>query len=477
MKPNCRVAKPSLRTSGWKKSFGGLSIAPLLLSLLVGIVCLSVTVRADVLDTLKSYAKDPAKGFLDDAETKAKNVIARGQDAADGAITHAGQVIDVAARDAIIGLGAHINKAIGDLDLGEQNVLASILDLETKADHILAGVYDLRDTTAVDLTNILRGVVFVHAPDFLVQAIKGTALLPQKDDYHITVTAVGFGQTSDSMAEITASLNGNPIKLGEVDQVSEAGNAILSIPNGTILRLFAPDSLKFADLALNVNIKRKHWYWFGWKSHHYQVPIRLMLYPTHVATVTVHFTAPSFGWVSTGDVFSATKQTEEKDGCKFCDVSCTSKPTFDVTVPGNHTPTAVGDERITKAGVECIAGGSICAFNVRSGTDISANGTRASGHVETCSHPTVWRLRASVERWQQTGDPTNDQKIEVLVDRPQVIPLPDGVSSVTIDVVSSTKQNYTFVIPSSDPHGILNATMPPGSHSLIISALPIQPIY
>ena len=112
----------------------------------------------------------------------------------------------------------------------------------------------------VDLTEWQRGWVFAHAPDFLLKSIQGTALLPQPGDYQSTTTAVRAKEfaLTDLSRRLTATLDGKPLQLSEVDQVSKDASAILSIPNAALAPLFAADALKVVTVTLDVAVTRKH---------------------------------------------------------------------------------------------------------------------------------------------------------------------------------------------------------------------------
>jgi len=61
--------------------------------------------------------------------------------------------------------------------------LLTVLQLENKAGQIKDVAYDLRDTTVVDLTDWQSHWSFASTPGFMVQSIRGTAILPQAGDY------------------------------------------------------------------------------------------------------------------------------------------------------------------------------------------------------------------------------------------------------------------------------------------------------
>jgi hypothetical protein len=435
-------------------------------------VCASGTAQATVIDDLAAYAKNPAKGVVSDFQKAGGNLIAQGEAAGNGLISHAGMELDAASRSAILGLGADIDKNVENLTQGEQAILLSLLQLEKKGQQLTDQAYDLKDTTVVDLTSWESGWIFAHTPDFFVQSIRGTALLPQPGDFHVTVTALGFGESSDSKADITATLNGNPVKFSEIDQVSQRGKAVLAIPNGVITPLFAPDQLKTITLNLNVQLTRKRWL-FGHRVNNYPFPITLLLYPAKIATVTVTTTAPKFDWVSVGNTDSPAT-TQDKDGCKFCNTNCTAKNTVTVDVSGVHTPLVVGDEKLVSGSLECRTG-DLCAFEAfdRRHIDIINNGSRETATWETCTHPAQYVLHAATQQWQRVGDSTvAGTAINLDINTPQVVPLPDSVSLVVVDVTSFTKQQYRLVLPQLDPHSVITAQRQPATPNLVITAVP-----
>jgi hypothetical protein len=105
----------------------------------LGLVTLVFTLAAGVSSTayaktliseLASYAKDPAKGVIDGFQKAGVDLIAQGQAAGNGMISHAGMEIDAASRSAINGLGADLNKNVEDLTEGEQTAILALLQLE-----------------------------------------------------------------------------------------------------------------------------------------------------------------------------------------------------------------------------------------------------------------------------------------------------------------------------------------------------------
>jgi hypothetical protein len=426
--------------------------------------------RADVLDKLKDVAKQPVKPFLEEIEKTAQNLIAQGQQVGNGLISHGGMELDAATRTAILGLGANIDKNVESLTQGEQQIILGIRELQNRVKSLGDIAYDIKDTTVIDLTALLDGLPFTHAPDFFVQSIRGTAILPQPGNYHVSVNAFGFGESSDSKAEISAAIDGNPIKFVDIDQVTQRGKAILGLPNDAIAPLFDPNKLKVITLDLKVKISRKH-FLVGWKSHDYQFPVKLLLYPAQVATATVHITAPKYAWVPVQDVLSAPIQTPERDGCKYCDPSCAANNALDVVVPGGHNPPVVGDERLVSGRVECTSG-SICDFSCRFQYDITANGTRLTATFSTHSHPTQRLLRGKVEQWQETGSITDDKQVKLVVDSPIVVAVPEKYSLISLDIQSFTKQKYTLVLPTNDPHGLVTAALQPNGRNLVLTVAP-----
>lgn len=413
--------------------------------------------HADVVSDLSAYAKNPAKGIIDDAQKTAGNLISQAQGAGNGLVSHAGSELNTAAQSAILLLGNDINKKVEDLDAGEQNALVAILQLEQWANTQMGKAYDIKDTSVVDLTNWESHWLITKTPDFFVQSIRGTALLPEPGDYHITVTALGLGVSSESKASITASIDGRPIVLSDIDQTKQSGVAIIALPNASISPLFDQKVLVVKTLKLTVVLTRRHWY--GSRTHSYDFPVYLTLYPKQVATVTVQVTTPTFGWVPAADVVSAPIVTQDKDGCKYCDSSCAANNALDVKVPGPASgPPVLNGERIVSANLECTTG-STCAFNGQQRVSIVSNGTEASATWVTCSHPTQWYLRAHAQVWEQTGSTSTNQTYDVLIDNPITVPIAANASLVTAGVKTFTGEAYSVILPGTDPHQVLSLNL------------------
>lgn len=441
------------------------------------LIALTFTTSAFCIDLGDLNPKDPAKGTIDDAEAAAQRLLAQAQATGNGLLSNAASQLDAVAQSAALVLGSDINKNIGQLNQAEQVALVGLAKLQSSININVSQAYDLRDTTIVDLTQWESNIPFVHRPDFFVQTIKNTAFLPQPGDYHMTIIAYGLGPfNSDSKNVVTATLEGKPIALSEVDQ-TQSGVAVISIPNAALSGYFGQDSLKVVTLGLSVKLSRRHF--LGWHSNQYSFPIHLTLYPNQVATATLHISTPVYSWVDTGsDVLSAPYTTPEKNGCDG-NVACrANNGPLDVRVVGplNGDPIPNG-QRISSAVLECNSG-SICAFAGCQQISTIDNSTHASATWCTWSHPTQWQLRGHVQEWRQVGTNVTDIPIVIAVDRPVTLPLPADHSLLVLDVKSFTKYVYTMVLPANDTHNLVDATLTgPQNDTLAVSAIPPAQYY
>jgi hypothetical protein len=438
---------------------------------LLAAVCVLSTSRlqASIIDGLAKYAKDPVSGVISDAKKVASDLISQGENAGNGMMTHGGMELEALTQSAINGLGSDLNKTVGDLSVGEQQVILSLVSLQDQVKQLGDTAYDLKDTTVVDLTAWQSGWVFAHTPNFFVQSIRGTGFLPQPGDYHITVTAYGFGESSDSSAEITGTLNGAPVQFSEVDQTSQRGKAIIAIPNAAIAPLFSSDKLTVATLTLNVKLSRKKF--LHTQINNYSFPVHLLLYPSKVAIINVKITEPSFGWVAIGDVDSPPVYSDDRDGCKYCDTKCTSKKNTTIPVAGVHAPPVVGDQKITGATLDCRSA-NLCAFTVRYTYHIVENGGRVNASWESCTHTALYYVHAAVQQYEQTGTTETAKTVDLDINNPQVVTLPDQTSLIVVNVTSFTKQQYSLVYPQKDPHSIVTLTWQPHTHNFVLTAIP-----
>jgi len=256
---------------------------------------------------------DPAKGTIDDAKKAASDLLAEAQRTGNGLESNLASQLDAVAQSALLLLGNDLSKNIGQLNTAEQQALVALVKLQKSIKVDLDKAYDLKDTTVVDLTQWESGWWIAHTPDFYVETIKNTAFLPQPGDYHVTIIAYGFGINAESKADVSATLEGTPLKFAEVDQ-SKNGVAIMAIPNDALNAYFQPNSLKVVTLNLSITISRHHF--LGWRSNHYEFPVHLTLYPAQVATAILHVSTPIYKWVDVGDVLSPVYTTPDKNGCK-----------------------------------------------------------------------------------------------------------------------------------------------------------------
>lgn len=415
---------------------------------------------------------DPAKGVIDDAENASQRLIIQAQQSGNGLVSNAASQLSVLAQTTALILGNDINKSMNQLSQTEQAAVNELKAAIIAANATVGKVYDIEDTTAIDLTRFESGIPFTHTPDFYVKRISNTGMLPQPGNYHVVVTAYGLGIANDTKADITGTLDGKPLIFREVDQTT-AGKAILEIPNQVLAPYFSSTKLAVVKMELTVVVSRKGL--FGWKGHSYPVPVYLTLYPPQVATIALRITKPVYDWVDVGAVSSAPMNTPEKDGCT--DNGCRANNSLDLRVVG---PTSglpiVGAQRLKEVHLQCNSGFERCRGWWGNQTLlISDNGTKGTATWLSWTHPQNFTLIGSVQEYRQVGTQQEDHTYALKIDQPQVVPLPPEYSLLALTVSGYSGRQYTVILPQVDPHHIVDAALQ--GNSYVFSAVVPVPQY
>jgi hypothetical protein len=187
---------------------------------------------------------------------------------------------------------------------------------------------------------------------------------------------------------------------------------------------------------------------------------------------------PVYKWVDIGDVLSPVYTTPDKNGCNGNPSCRANNGAIDVRVRGALGGEPLpGTQRISSAVLGCNSG-SICDFAGCQNISIVENDTHATATWCTWSHPTQWQLRGHVQEWRQVGSQVVDSPAVIAVDHPVTLPVAAEHSLITLDIKAFTHYSYTMVVPGTDVHNIVDATLVgPNQDTLVLGAVPPATLY
>ncbi|MBB6580937.1 hypothetical protein [Ralstonia solanacearum] len=417
---------------------------------------LSLHAHAGLLDPIADLT---VGAFLDRVQEAANGIVDHAAAQGSGLLVQTGDEANLVAGNARIELNDVLQKKVVDVvDRNEQAILAAVLDAENKLKAATLQIYDLKDTTLLDIANMEAAVPFTHLADFYVQRILHVAYLKNAGGYAMTVYAHGLGISSDNPQppEISVTIDGQPVALEVAPDQTTLGKAVIALPATVVDPLFHPTHLKTPKVVLTVRITKKGWFGtslFG-STHTYTVPFWLNLYPALAATATMHSVVPTYEWVDVADAYGPINTSPNKNGCTKQE--CEAGNSVEVRVPGAPSGAPIeGGQRITSLRLECTEGDSICNFVDTIKPTIDANATHGTITFNTNSFARHWRAIAKVQEWRQTRTTYYEEPLTFYYDRQTQGSLDTLANPVTLDVITFSGIKYSMPMRGPDQHSIV----------------------
>jgi hypothetical protein len=441
-----------------------------LVASLVGVAGINGWAGASPLDGLPGLSiiknlRDAANNVVDNASAKANGL----------AITLADRA-NIMAENANIMLGGRASELYDKMEKDEKIAMTQLYGLQLQLEGFKYSAYDIRDTTVVDVSDLVSVIPFTKVPDFYMQSIRDIAYIQHPGDYKITVTARGIGSSSDLSTSFALAIDGNTVQLSRVN-ITTNGQAEIFIPNEALSGKFNTSSLVPVSATLSVTVKRHHF--LGDRSNTYTVPFWFTLYPKKAASVTLQAQYPTYGWVSAKPDFktSQTQTTPNRNGCHQSALNdCAAHTDFELTVTGlTSGPPKPDAQRVHDCRMECTSAVPECADNAYAPNDYEENYTKWKTTLLTWSTPTTWRANCKVDEYQKTGTATDTSIIDVNYDEQPQVTVEKDTTLLTGIVTLFTGQRYTMQIGAGvDRIGTIRQVSdvdgPPGKRIITIEA-------
>lgn len=396
--------------------------------------------------------------IIDDLKLTATNLLASADNSGNAMISHGANEANVIAQNLSFQFRDRLDQTFDRLSDQEKLLLIEAENMRAALAQTVDKAYDAKDTLAIDLNKLLDRFPFL-SKSFFVQSVRGVAYFPGAGDYKIKVTASTLGIEEGMKTKVSVKIDGNLVEAVEVDQSTQRGQAIVTLPNSVIAPRFSDASLVFIKAALIFETERERGFWiFKWatKEAPFEVPLTLSLYPRTAATITATARAPVHAWASAGSI-SVSKDTPDRN----CKRDCGGEPTrgpnrIEIAVPGGNVPSIGAKRFVGKPSLGCVGGNPACGYSGAVNTYITDNSTRAIGTWDTWSRPTTWTMTADVEEYRMTGESAySGSSVRVLFGQPVIIDYPKGSTAKFIHIKTFTKNEYTILAGVADPKDLL----------------------
>lgn len=389
------------------------------------------------------------KSIIDDLRQTARGLLDQGTTAGHAMLTRAGNEGNVLAANAAFQLQGVMDKTFDKLNSQQKALLVETEKFRRDLKAIKPAVYDIKDTTVLDLNRFVQRIPFVDDTLF-IQAVRGIAYLPQDGDFTMSVYAP-IGVEADGETKVELFLDNRAVPLKALDMSSQRGVAKLTIANGVIAPRFQQRSLSTVPLTIKLTVTRNDGWWVfkKQKTLSLSAPIALTLYPRIAGTATVSAKLPTYVWNDIGTK-DQTYQTPDRHCDKKCGGERTRGPNrIEFSVPGGAPPYQVGYQRLTDARLDCI--GNPCAYSAVTAVGITDHDTRAYANWDTWSRPSTWRLRAKILQYAvSTEKDATPVTIDLEFDKLASAVLPKARNYTAVDVTTFTGKRYQILADQAD---------------------------
>jgi hypothetical protein len=378
---------------------------------------------------LINKAKEAAHELLADAENRGNALSAR-----------LANELSVAAMNTTLLLGDQLNTQVRNMSRQNVILMVNLFQMTQSAKTMIRDVYKLKDTFILDIRALTANVPFSGDP-FYIQRIDGVMQLKKKSDYFMDVYGVGLGPAS---GKVRSSIE---LKIGDETQQNiyieqiEANRATMRIPNGTLDSHFDPTAPAFLDISIEVDQEVKRFFG-GWKKSHYSIPLRLTLMPLQAGSVTVTAKIPKRDWVPIEPEIQlrTTANLHDQDRHETYELQ--------IKVPGGHTPSIVGDKKLSNLRFGCLSG-DVCRWSDVFYQRFFESNTTARAAWQTNSWPTTWQLMVDVAEYREVGQDTITIPFDLVFGRTVEISLPVNAEAIRIRGTTIGGDDIDLIYPQS----------------------------
>ncbi|GJD90950.1 hypothetical protein BHAOGJBA_4494 [Methylobacterium hispanicum] len=233
-----------------------------------------------------------ASKLIDQAESRANQVIDRGAQRGDALLSKVGNELRVATRNLEIAIGDQRDKTLKDISPAFQKItdeIDGLIDAANRAPGTAADIAEVANLNLIEFTNRLS--FLSRKVDFWISSVSGLSQIHGLDDYKIKIRGVGFGHApNEEVRTLRVSVNGKELPAGAVTPVGGTDTQVV-IPNEMLASLFKENDLAHVPIELTAGITkpRECWHCFVTKpteTKTYSVSLKLLLLPKIAAVVT-----------------------------------------------------------------------------------------------------------------------------------------------------------------------------------------------
>lgn len=437
------------------------------------LLCFSGFANADVGELIVGDVLDKADGA---AQKSINNAAVAG----DALLSRSANELSVLVSAARLGMEDSMSRQVSDLDVRTANLLTRIDTLTNQLDNFKSAAYNFRDTTVVDVRELLNDVPFLASAEFYVQKIDGLAHYELENEVTFKIAAVNVGpDTSDRRSAFKIIIDGKEVSIKRIERHS-AGEVKIVLPADVFISHFSPDIIKLVKADISIDIQKKTgWFFKSWnKPQTYTVPVWISLIPKTAATVYINGRSPVFGWK-----YERTESFSQVGPDAHCSDDCRgwygTVTSMAKSVTGGNEP-IVGYERISKITSFGIVSG-VSGFDADVWHEISNNSRTAIGHWRARTHANTYKLNFDVEKYQRLSNDILKVKNEIM-DYGEVKAIRVPVNATELVVTGKTLNNKTFslVAGATNPDSLVeiaNVQIDGNEKIILIRAKQFEQLY
>ena len=383
-----------------------------------------------------AIATKTASDILDDAELKFNNASATAVAQANGAMLNANDQLGIALWNARTQMDQVMDKQVSKLSEENRKLLIAIDKMANSVGSIENTAVKISDTFALDLRDIMGGIPFV-SQKLVMQRVTG--LTHVQGQYHNNIELYGsyIGLPGEEhRSEVSLTINGRDIEATSVPKALH--HRTLEITPAALEPFYNPAGVAFVEATLTVKQEFKDCLigaiGCGWEEKSYELPLHLVLYPQFAGNLKYSLSFEAYSWKNAG-----TLSNEKTGASHHCNKNCKGHrgAPYDVyiTVNGGEKATQMlqspGDQRLTSV-TQCQCIGGTCGYDENRGNSINPSKTTATCSWQARSHPSKWKITATVDTWAKIDDRKFDGNVGLNYGQLSVIEVPRHTTSVRL---------------------------------------------
>jgi hypothetical protein len=424
-----------------------------------------------------SLAGSEARKVIESARAAASKLLAEGTNSGNALLIRSGNELNVFADNASRILGAEIDKKLDRVSEENRKLLVELHGATEAVRRLESTVYNLKDAVALDLQEVAGRLPFTQTDKQFIQRIEGVTQLQQDSrEFVLSAWAHRFGTDSESLQTSFSLIVDGEAVSARVERI-EAHRATFFIPPQALKSKFKDDRFVLVSATLKVKrVFQEGWVFSKQRTLEFDVPFKVTLLPRKAGKMSLKLTHPRYDWVE-----RSTERATRSTGDHHCNSNCRGEPTLTnysvalkVTGTG-RTPPVLGDQRLSEASLNCIAGP--CAFSRVNTVYLSESDTRATGEFAVWSKPTTWELSARRFEYSDVGTQETVLNFDVEYGKSTSVVIPNDtmvgqvtgrlITGVEVDLVVGATSSIGPLTLARDTHG------EPGQRILVFAlALP-----